>query len=140
MYSSSCAGEYLAGGVVGGVQDDGLGARREGAAQLFGIEGPIGRAQRDVARLGAAELGVGPVVFVEGLEEDHFVAGVEHRQQAGDHALGGAAADGDFALGVDLHAVGAPILGGDGVAEGLGAPGDRVLVDVGVDGVVRRPA
>ena len=53
----------------------------------------------------------------------------------GDHAFGGAADDGDLALGVEFEAVVAQVLGGDGVAEGLGAPGDGVLVEVGVDGV-----
>ena len=80
---------------------------------------------------------IGPVVFVERLEQDHLVARVEHGQQGGDHAFGGAAADRDFALGIEFQAIGAPVLGGDGVAEGLGAPGDGVLIDVGGDGVGR---
>ena len=38
-----------------------------------------------------------------------------------------------MALGVELQAGETPVLGGDGVAQRLGAPGDGVLVDVGLD-------
>ena len=86
--------------------------------------------------VGAGEDAVGPVVLVERLREDHLVAGVDQREQGDEHRLGAAAGDGDLGLGVDVQAeVPAGVLG-DRLAEVAGAPGDGVLVDVGLD----RPA
>src|SRR5262249_16943794 len=50
------------------------------------------------------------------------------------YALGGAAADGDVLVGVVVQAVERPRLGGDGLAQGGGAPGDGVLVVAVLDG------
>ena len=61
--------------------------------------------QLDELALRAAEQRIGAVVFVIRLEDDHFVAGIGDGQQRRDHAFGGAAADGDFALGIEFEAV-----------------------------------
>ena len=44
-----------------------------------------------------------------------------------------------MAVGMDVHAVELPVLLGDGLAEARRSPGDRVLVEVAVDGFVGRP-
>ena len=49
------------------------------------------------------------------------------------HRLGDAAADRDLLVGDDRHAVAARELAGDRLAQRPRAPGDRVLVDVGLD-------
>jgi hypothetical protein len=124
--------EHLAGGIVRRVEDDGAGALVESLRQLGGIEAPVRRAQRHEARRGAAEHGIRTVVFVEGLEDDDLVTRIDERQHRRDHRFGGAAGDRDLGLGIDGVAALALRLGGDRVAEALGAPGDGVLVDVGV--------
>jgi hypothetical protein len=87
------------------------------------------------ARRGAGEDGVGSVIFVEGFEDDDFIAGIDDGHHGRHHGFGGAATDGDFALGIDGEALGAVEFLDDGVAERLGAPGDGVLIDVVGDGL-----
>ena len=111
--------------------------RPERGPQLVGIDRPVRLVERDVARDGAGQDRVGAVVLVERLEDDDLVARVEQPEHRRDHRLGRAAGDGDLGLRVD----GAPAREvprrrrGDRVAQRLRAPGDRVLVDVGVDGL-----
>ena len=105
-------------------------------AQLVRVERPVGRSERDVAGRRAGEDRVGPVVLVERLEDDDLVARVEDREHRGDHPLGRAAGDRDLGLRVGLPArVGPGGLRRDRVAQRLRTPRDRVLVDVGEDGV-----
>ena len=137
MYSSSSREKTLPVGLLGEFRMMALVRGVKARAQFLRVEAPVGRLQPDVTRGGAAQLGVGAVVLVERLEQHHFVARIEHGQQRGDHALGGAAADRDFAVGVEFHAIGPPVFGCDGIAKRLGAPGDGVLIDVGVDGFGR---
>ena len=82
--------------------------------------------------------GARAVVLVKRLEHDDLVTGVQHRQQGRQHRLGGAAADGDVQVGIDLHAVAPPVFLGDGAAQARRPPGDRVLVKIAVDGPMRR--
>ena len=128
------AGEDGAGRVVRVAEDDGLGPVVEGGGQLVGVEGPAGGADRDEPGGGAGEDAVGPVVLVERLREDHLVARVDQGEQGDEHRLGAAAGDGDLGLGVDVQAEVPGGVLGDGLAEVAGAPGDGVLVDVGLDG------
>ena len=140
MNSSSPAGENFSGGIVGRVEDDGLGVRAEGGGQFPFVESPggifvCGWLHFDEARRGAGEDRVGAVIFVEGFEDDDFVAGIDDGHHGGHHGFGGAAADGDFALGVVGDVLGAGEFFDDGVAQRLGAPGDGVLIDVVGDGL-----
>ena len=135
MHSSSAREKTLPVGLLGELRMIALVRGVKAARSSSGSKVQSGARKVDVPRGGAAKLRVGPVVFVEGFEKHHFVAGIEHRQQAGDHAFGRAAADRDLALGVELDSVSALVFGGDGIAERLGAPGDGVLIDIGVDGL-----
>ena len=90
------AREDLAGRVVRRVDDDPPRSRREGVAELVGIDPPVRLVERDVARHGAGEDRIGPVVLVVRLEDDDLVAGVQDRHHRRDHPLGRAAGDGDL--------------------------------------------
>ena len=123
-------GKDLATGVGRVAQDQRLGVLAEGVLQFVGIEAEFRRVQRDVDRLRAGEDGVRTVVFIEGREHDHLVAGVGHRHHRGHHRLGAAAGDDDFSVGVDGAAHQAALLFGQRLAEVLRAPGDGVLVEI----------
>ena len=97
------------------------------------------RTQTDEARLGSAQNRVGPVVFVEGLEDHDLVALVADRQQRGDHRLGRAAADDDFFFRIDVDPLPLLHLPGNRIAQTLRAPGDGVLIHVGGDRLLRGP-
>ena len=82
------AGEYLARGIVGRVENDGFGVRAEGGGQFFFVEGPVGSAQLDKAWSRAAENRVGAVILVERLEDDDFIAGIDDGHHRGHHGFG----------------------------------------------------
>ena len=76
--------------------------------ELVGIEQCQSRlVQRHVARRGAGENRVGPVVLVERLEDDDFVARIDDRHHRRHHRFGRAAADRHLLVGDDLDAVAA---------------------------------
>ena len=133
------AREHLAGRVVRRVDHDAARARVERGRELTLVERPVRRRERHGPRHGAREDRVGPVVLVERLEHDDLVAGVEHAEHRGDHRLGRAARDRHVAFGLDpRHAVARSVRVGDRGSERLGAPGDRVLVDVVGDRLASR--
>jgi hypothetical protein len=108
-------------------------SRREGGGEQVEVERAAGL-ERHVHRARVRQDRVGAVVLIERLEHDHLVAGVHQREQRRDHRLGGAAGDGDLALGIGLEPVALRVHPRQHVAEPVGTPGDRVLVDVGPDG------
>ena len=128
------SGEDVAGRVVRRVEDDGARPWGDGGTQGVPVVSPVRGAQRHKDRGGLTEDRVRAVVLVERLEDQHFVAGIEQRQKHGGCGLGRTARHGDLTLGVDRHAVPRVILPDDGVSQGLGAPGDRVLVHIRMDG------
>ena len=132
------AREHLPGRVVRAVEDDGTGPPRHRTLEPVRVEREVGRLQRHEHRLGAGDDAARAVVLVEGLEDDDLVGRVEHGQQRRQHGLGGAAADRDVKVGVDLHPVELAVLGGDRPPQARRAPGDRVLMEVAVDRAVRR--
>ena len=139
--SSSARGEDLAGRVVRGVEDEAARPGAERAAKLVRIDRPVRLVERHVAGHGLGEDRVRAVILVVRLEDHDFVARIEHAEHRRDHRLGRAARDRDLCLRVDLaeaREVARRRLG-DGIAERLRAPGDRVLVDVSVDGIRDRP-
>ena len=132
------SGEHLAGRVVRRIDDDGLRAGVERRGQLVGIERPVWLAQRDVSRRGARQNRIRPVVLVEGLEDDDFVARIDEGHHGGHHRLGRAAAHRDLLVGNHAESVAPLELASDRLAQRARAPRDRVLVDVGVDCRTRR--
>ena len=129
--------EDLAAGVVRSVHDDRAGALSESSAKLRGVEREFEAVERDEDEGGAAHRRVRHVVFVERLEDDDLIAGLNDGEHGGHHRLGRAAGDGDLAVRVQVQAGEAQGLGGDRFAQAGGAPGDGVLVDIGVDRVDR---
>ena len=127
--------EHLAARVLRAVHDDRPGAFVDGRPQLVLVERPVRLVEAHVAGHRSREDGVRPVVLVERLEDDDLLARVHHRQHRGDHGLGRAAGHREVPLGVHVHAVERPVAPGERVAQRLGAPGDRVLVDVPADGL-----
>jgi hypothetical protein len=126
--------EHLAGGVVGRVEHEELGARAERAVELVGIEVPAGRPQPHHPRDAARHLDGGHVEIIEGLEDDHLVARIDQGQDGVEQGLGGAAGDGDLGLRIDGVAVARLEVGGDGMAQAGQPGGGRVLVAVTGDG------
>src|SRR3989442_1018530 len=74
------AREHLTGRVVRRVQDEDLGAVRERGFQRFLVDGPIGPFHAHGSRPRAADDRIRPVVFVERLEDDGFLAPVVPRE------------------------------------------------------------
>ncbi len=105
-------------------------------SQFGKVEGPVRRPQLDIAANGPAEERVGPVILVERLEDDHFVTRIEQREHARDHTLGCSAAHGDLALGINFELIKTPVVLADGVAKRFRAPGNRVLVHIGGNGLL----
>ena len=89
--------------------------------------------QRHITRRRARQDRIRPVVLVERLEDDHFVAGIDDGHHGRHHRFGGAAAHRDLFVGDHGHAVATAELARDGFAQRPGAPGDRVLIDVGLN-------
>src|SRR5207302_6537999 len=123
-------GVDLPGRVVWGVDDDRPGAGIEGPAQLVTVKVPIRWHQRYHHRRGAGQDAVGPVVLVEGLEDDDLIARVDEREDGRQHRFRYPAADGDLGLRIDGHPPEMATLVGDGVAHHLRAPGGRVLIEI----------
>jgi len=111
--------------------------RAKGGGQFPFVEGPVGRAELHETRRGAGEDRVRAVIFVEGLEDHGFITRIDDGHHGGHHRFRGAAANGDFALGIDGDALSAREFFDDGVAQGFRAPGDGVLIDVVGDGLAR---
>ena len=124
--------------VVRGVHDDRPGSRGERAPQLVRVEREARRAERNEDRRSPADGGVRAVILIERLEDDDLVTGVDDREQRRDHRFRRSAGDREHRLRIDRHRVEVAVRPGERVAEGLAAPGDRVLVEVGVDRALRR--
>ena len=130
--------ENFSRGIIRRIENDRFRRGTKGRGEFVGIERPIRRLQLHESRRGARKNRVRPVIFVERLEDHDFVARIDDRHHRRHHRFGRAAANRDLALGIDRYALRALEFRGDGVAERLRAPGDRVLIDVRGDGRLRR--
>ena len=129
-------GEHLPGRVVRRVDHDPSRALVERGRELLLVERPVRSMQRHRPGDGARDDRVGTVVLVERLEDHDLVARVEDTEHRRDHPLGRAARDRDVATGLDPgHPVSLSVVPRERVAESLGSPRDRVLVDIGGDRV-----
>ena len=123
-------GEHLTAGVGGVTQDERFGVLLEGCFQLVHVKVELWRVQGHVDGLRPGQDGVRPIVFVEGGEHDNLIARVGHGHHGRHHGLGAAAGDDNLPVGVDgaPHELG--LLGRQGFAEVLCAPGDGILMEV----------
>ena len=129
--------KYLSRGIVGRVKDNGFRLRAERRRQLVGIERPIGRPQIHKARTGAGKNRVGAVILVERLEDDDFISRIDDGHHGGHHCFRRTAANRDFALRINHNTLRAFEIRGNCVAKFFRAPGNRVLVDVRGNRVLR---
>ena len=104
-------------GLCGAVQQQQAGPRRDGAAQLVGVEGVRRWAKGHRSPHTAGEPDAGHVGVVVRLEHDDLVAGVDQREQGGGDGLGGAGGDEDLAVGVVRQPVEAPPVLDDGATQ-----------------------
>src|SRR5580765_976512 len=114
--------EYLPRGIVRRIEDDCLGVMLKSLAQFLCVESPLAsrtlrRTQTDEARLRSADDRVRPIVLIEGLEDDDFVALVTDGQQGGDNGFRRTATDHDFSFRIDRQATPLLHLPGDGIAQ-----------------------
>ena len=82
------AAEYLPCWVIRRINNDRLRLVVERCRQFRFVKRPIGPAKLNVARGCAGNDRVRSVIFVERLEDDHFIAGIDHRKQNIDHGFG----------------------------------------------------
>src|SRR6266436_5181527 len=134
--------EHFAGRIVRRIENKCFRMRPERRGQFVFVIRPKGiligrRTHLDEARRRAAENRVRPIIFVERLEHHDFVAGIDDGHHRRHHRFRRAAANGDFALGIDAHTLRALEFLDDSVAQRLRTPGDGVLVDVVGNGLPR---
>jgi hypothetical protein len=131
-------GEDLAGGVVGGVEDEEPGARGDGGAQGVRIDGEtiliLVQNERHRDQAGAAEPRPGRVGVVARVEGDHLVAGAGQGEERRGQRLRRARRDQHLAVRRHLQAVTPQLVRGDGLAQRGDAEGGRVLVVPGQHG------
>src|SRR4029453_1400636 len=86
--------------VVGRVDDDGAGLRRDGAAHLLPVDAVVGIAQLDVDGDAAVHLDSRDVAVVSWLENDHLIAGPYQGRERREDAIGRAWHYRDLVLGI----------------------------------------
>ena len=92
-------------GVVGAVDQDGAGARRDGGLDLGEVGAECAGCERHPHHGAACEFDVGHITVVTRLQNDHFVPRPHHGQDGGDDGLGGSGCNGYFACSAVLAAV-----------------------------------
>ncbi|MCY1520191.1 hypothetical protein D9M68_549620 [compost metagenome] len=99
------AGNQRAAGVVRAVEDDHAGARAEGVAHALPVDGEARQCQRHMHAAATGQLHGRLVAVVAGIEDDHLVAGADHRLDGAEDGFGGAGSDGHFGIGADRTAI-----------------------------------
>ena len=100
------AGEHLAGRIVRRIEEDQLGARRDGRPQLGGVEHIIAVGiwrQQHGNRSSVSHRNARAVAVVHRLEHDDFITGVEHAEQGSRQRFGGTGCDHDLRRRVELE-------------------------------------
>ena len=123
-------GKHPAAGVRRVADDDCLCAVPESPLDDGKVKMVVRRHQRHIDGFRPGEDGIRPVIFVEGGEHQHLVAGIADGHHGAHHGLGGAAGHADLAFGIDGAAQVAGSLLRQGLAEIRGAPGDGILVKI----------
>jgi hypothetical protein len=94
----------------------------------FPLETPMWRVQAHDAWHAACPADHRHVRIVQWLEQHHFVAWFDEREQRGSDRFGGAGGDGDFALPIEFNALMLTIVSGHRLAQVLQTPHRRILV------------
>ena len=68
---------HAAAGIVGRVEDDGLGLVAEGLDQCLLVKMPVRFVKRNESRLRITEDGIRPIVFIKRFEDNHLFAGID---------------------------------------------------------------
>ena len=120
--------EQRATGVVRRVDEDQAGTRGDGIGQALPVHGEVRQRQRYVHAAATGQFHRGLVAVVAGIEDDGLVTRMDQRLHGTEDRLGGAGGDGDFAVGIALHAVAASDLGRHLLAQRRQAGHRAVLV------------
>ena len=121
-------GEDLAARVRRVADDDCLWVLAECVFQHVAVKVVRRGDERHEDRVCAGENRVRAVVFIEGGEHDHLVAGVADGHHGAHHGLRAAAGDENLGIRVDFAAICAPLLAGERLAEVLRAEGHGILM------------
>ena len=100
----------------------------ESIFQYIAVKVERRRDKRNENRIRAGENGIRTVIFIEGGEDDDFVAGIADGHHRAHHRLGAAAGDENLGIRINGSAVGTPLLAGEGFAEVLRAEGYGILM------------
>ncbi len=128
------AGEHAPCRIVGRVDDDGFGSRAKRLPQPFYVHPEVRRFQGHEGRFRASQHHGRQVHLVIRFQDDDLFARVDRRHDAGQHRFGYADSDSDVGIRINDHAIETFHLVGDSLSQSSIAPGDGVLVDVGLDG------
>ena len=79
--------EHLTGRIIRRINNDGLRAVVECRGQFFFIKRPVRPAKLNVTRRRTRDDRVRTIVFIEGLEHNHFIAGIDDGEQHIDHGF-----------------------------------------------------
>jgi hypothetical protein len=128
--------EHGGGRVVGRIDDQELGLRRDCRLHRLPVDAVVGVTQLHIDRHAAVDLDRRRVAVVGRFEQDHFVAGADQRGAGGVDAVGRTGDDGDFVLDVVVGAIQALRSFRRWLRAARDAGHRRVLVDAGIDVLV----
>ena len=120
--------EHRPGRIVWVVEHDKAGALGERRVQRRAVETPVRRRQADQFRHAAGLADDRQVAVIDGLEDDHLVAGTDQAQERRRQRLGGAGGDDHLVLPVQVQALYARIVGGRRLAQLRQARRGRILI------------
>ena len=126
------AGKALSCRIIGGIEDEHLGAGGDGGAEGVDIEHPAAVflwAHGDVTRLAASHQDGSGVGIIKGFDQEDFIVLIDKGLDTSVDGFGGTDGDGDLAQGVDLAPPFTARLVGEGLAERGNAACGAVLLE-----------
>ena len=117
-----------AAGIERVVEDDGFRARRKGGVEIILVECPMGRFQRDEFRRAASASNQRQIGVVHRLKQHDLVAGFDSRENGAGESLGRARCHHGLHRRVDVDALEALVVRGDGRAQFRQAHHRRILI------------
>lgn len=116
------------------IDEDELGARREGGLEPIARQGPVRRLEPHQLRDSPRPLQDRQVAVVKRLDEHGFVPRLNEREERAGQGFGGPQRDQDFGIGIEVEAVEAFVVRGERAAKFRQAEERRVLVRVRAQG------